>query len=82
MALSQIEEVYFQAWGKAGGSGRICQPFLASKSGDRQEIDDQDRFPRGRKDSREAEPKRSGKRSLRARWHLWSARTREGPQLA
>jgi Nucleotidyl transferase AbiEii toxin, Type IV TA system len=27
MGLSQIEEVYFQAWGKAGGSGRVRRAF-------------------------------------------------------
>jgi hypothetical protein len=27
MGLSQVEEVYFQAWGKAGGSGRVRRAF-------------------------------------------------------
>ena len=27
MGLSQIEEAYFQAWGKAGGSGRVRRAF-------------------------------------------------------
>jgi hypothetical protein len=30
MALSAIEEVYFQAWGKAGGSARVCRAFSMS----------------------------------------------------
>jgi hypothetical protein len=30
MALSEIEEVYFQAWGKAGGSGRVRRAFSLS----------------------------------------------------
>ena len=27
MGMSQIEEVYFEAWGKAGGSGRVRRAF-------------------------------------------------------
>jgi hypothetical protein len=30
MALSAIEEIYFQAWGKAGGSGRVRRAFSMS----------------------------------------------------
>jgi hypothetical protein len=30
MGLSQVEDVYFQAWGKAGGSGRVRRAFSLS----------------------------------------------------
>ncbi len=30
MGLSQIEEVYFQAWGKAGGFGRVRRALSLS----------------------------------------------------
>lgn len=32
MALSAIEEVYFQMWGKAGGSARVCRAFFDHES--------------------------------------------------
>ena len=53
MGLSLVEEVYFQAWGKAGGSGRVRRAFsLFGYHASDARVSDQDTSKPGLSDER------------------------------